>query len=314
MRLVGETVGQYVVATHSTEIINDADPGDILLVRPESRSAKRIRFEGDYNEIFTLLGSSENAQFARLARTKRVLYVEGSDRKDYQRLAKAIGSEEVFSDNETTYMRTDGFSNWDRVPSTSWVFNKMFDFNVSVAAIFDRDYRCDDEVISFLESIKSDSIFCRVLPCKEIENLYLNPKAISRATSRLVDKASFPNWEEIASRIIDEEVSRKKQEVFACRVGERTRYVQLANPKFNPTSLAQQENLAFERNWLDPHFRLSVVPGKDVLAAIFGRLKAELNVSMSKAKIAADTHDDDLGDDVKSIFRELREFFLADLA
>lgn len=51
MKIIRATVGQYIVATHSTEIINGADPGDLLIIRPGSRSAKRIKSATDYGQI-----------------------------------------------------------------------------------------------------------------------------------------------------------------------------------------------------------------------------------------------------------------------
>lgn len=41
--VIGQRVGQYFVATHSTEIINAVEPGDVLIVRPDSRGARRIQ-------------------------------------------------------------------------------------------------------------------------------------------------------------------------------------------------------------------------------------------------------------------------------
>ena len=81
MELVAQRVGQFFVATHSTEIINVADAGDVLIIRPAMNSAKRIQSESGYAEVYSAIGSSENAQFARLAKTRKVLYFEGQDNR-----------------------------------------------------------------------------------------------------------------------------------------------------------------------------------------------------------------------------------------
>ena len=285
VRVVSKTVGQYFIATHSTEIINDVESDDIALVRPGARSAKRLRTDGDYSQAFKLIGSSENAQFARLARTQRVLYVEGDDRALYRRLGKLTGHETVFSDAETTFMRTDGFSNWSRVPSTSWVFNEMFDFEVKVAAIFDRDYRCDEEISKFLSSLKSEMVFCRVLPCKEIENILLVKAATIQAVGKLVDRAKFPAWQDTVIKVFDSSVEEVKAEVFAGRIGEKTSFYSIEHPKFDPKTLAVEENKAFEIGWKSEEFRLRVVPGKRVFSSISDRIQKEIFVTITNARV-----------------------------
>lgn len=207
-------------------------------------------------------------------------------------------------------MQTGGFSNWEKVPATSWVFNEMFDFDIKVAAIFDRDYRSDDEVNAFLADVATDSLFCRVLPCKEIENILLSKTAIFKAVSREVDSTKFPNWSEELEVIVESEIQARKGDVLACRIGQKTKYVQRTNPNFDPTTLAKSENRLFEAAWNSPEFRMSVVPGKQVLAFISGSVKTRFNVSLTAAKIAAEMTEVDLGIEFCSILSDLRSFYI----
>lgn len=128
LNVIGERVGQYFIATHSTEIINAAEPGDVLIIRPESRGAKRIQGESGYSDVYAAIGSSENAQFARLAKTKKVLYFEGKDVRILSKVAKRLGGMDFLSSTNVTLMKTDGFSNWPRVSTSSWVFESFSDF------------------------------------------------------------------------------------------------------------------------------------------------------------------------------------------
>ncbi|WP_244638289.1 ATP-dependent endonuclease [Agrobacterium fabrum] len=165
--VIGQRVGQYFVATHSTEIINAVEPGDVLIVRPDSRGARRIQGESGYSDVYAAIGSSENAQFARLAKTKKVLYFEGKDARILSKVAKKQGGMDFISTGTVTLMKTDGFANWSRVSTSSWVFENFFGFHIPVAAIFDRDYRCDDEVEEFLREVNTKDTRCEVLPPSE---------------------------------------------------------------------------------------------------------------------------------------------------
>lgn len=79
---------QFFLATHAVEIINVADTAELLTVEPGHRSAKRIKRDADYDEMLNYIGSAENADFAKIARNKKVLFVEGKDAKILRRFAK----------------------------------------------------------------------------------------------------------------------------------------------------------------------------------------------------------------------------------
>ncbi|WP_162247286.1 ATP-dependent nuclease [Rhizobium sp. Leaf453] len=195
LKIVSHQVGQFFIATHSTEIINDVDPGDVLVLRPGARSAKRIKNEDDFSSVYDAIGSSENAQFARLARTKKVLYVEGKDARLLGKIGKLAGGSEFLSDSSVTLMKTDGFANWTRVSTSAWVFNQFFEFEVKVASLFDRDYRTDAQVHEFVDELKGSDVLCFVLPFKEIENLLLVPEAIKKVVGRHARGQLPANWE-----------------------------------------------------------------------------------------------------------------------
>jgi len=64
------------MATHATEIINEANSHEIASISSRYRSAKRISSEEDYSELFRYLGASGNADFARIAKARKVIFVE----------------------------------------------------------------------------------------------------------------------------------------------------------------------------------------------------------------------------------------------
>lgn len=285
---ISQRVGQIFIATHSSEIINEVEPGDVVMVRNGARSGKRVKSEADYGQLFGLIGSSENAQFARLARTKKVLYFEGQDRKILRKIGNKVGFPDIFDDAETTFMKTDGFQNWERVSTTAWVFRNLFDFDVRVAAIFDRDYRCDEEIAEFEEKFVSGGLFCRVLPFKEIENVLLHPSAIERAVMRLVDETQFPDWRQLVEAEMETQILKQKGTVSSSRIGERTRFVHKSSRNYDPTTLAIEEGRSFETLWGIPENRRMMVPGKEVFAGICSGLRERIAVSLTAHKVASE--------------------------
>ncbi len=224
LNLIAQRVGQYFVATHSTEIINAVEPGDVLIVRPESRGAKRIQGDAGYSDVYAAIGSSENAQFARLAKTKKVLYFEGRDARILSKIAKKQGGTDFISSATVTLMKTDGFSNWSRVSTSSWVFENFFGFHIPVAAIFDRDYRCDDEIEQFLRDVNTRDTQCRILPVKEIENILLIQNAVSAVVRKHSNRALPADLEKEIQEIFESCFEKMRSKTLSARIGSRISY------------------------------------------------------------------------------------------
>jgi len=62
-----------VMASHSPEIIGEADPSEVVLIDKTRRSGQRLRDVDAVQAVLDLIGSSQNITLARLARNRRVL-------------------------------------------------------------------------------------------------------------------------------------------------------------------------------------------------------------------------------------------------
>jgi energy-coupling factor transporter ATP-binding protein EcfA2 len=80
-----------LLATHSTEIVTEAETDDIVLVNKARQSARRIRDPSQLEEVFGLLGSNMNPILTQLAKTRRVVFVEGRDFQILSRFARKLG-------------------------------------------------------------------------------------------------------------------------------------------------------------------------------------------------------------------------------
>ncbi|MBB3559349.1 hypothetical protein FHX06_000646 [Rhizobium sp. BK512] len=304
--VIGQRVGQYFVATHSTEIINAVEPGDVLIVRPDSRGARRIQGESGYSDVYAAIGSSENAQFARLAKTKKVLYFEGKDARILSKVAKKQGGMDFISSATVTLMKTDGFANWSRVSTSSWVFENFFGFHIPVAAIFDRDYRCDDEVKEFLNDVNTNDTQCRVLPFKEIENLLLVPAAIAAAIRRHSTRVLPANWEDEISNIFQSCLEKMKSKTLSARIGSRISYEVGRGSKKDIATVSAAEEEDFTKSWLYEEFKRKVVPGKAVFSDIAGKVQEKFAVTLTPARIIDELRAGDIDPEMFEILHDIK--------
>ena len=157
LRMVRERFGQFILATHSVEMINDAEPHEVVSVDPSNRSGKRIRTEEEYASLYRYLGSSDNADLARIARSQKVIFVEGKDGRLIRRLAARFGLDRLADSHSVPIVQLGGLSQWRRAAHAAWAFREVLDLDVAVFCLFDRDYRSDEEIAEFLTSASAES-------------------------------------------------------------------------------------------------------------------------------------------------------------
>ena len=70
-----------LVATHSSEIMAEADPSEILLINKRRRKAERLTDVSGVQRAMTAVGSIQNITLTArvLSRNRRVVFVEGDD-------------------------------------------------------------------------------------------------------------------------------------------------------------------------------------------------------------------------------------------
>ena len=114
-----------LVATHSTEMMSEADPSDIVLIDKARHSGERLRDIAGIQEALDLVGSIQNITLARLARSRRVLYVEGGDDFSFiAQFARLAGLRDLGDATDLAPVPTGGFSNWQRIRDVAWGINK----------------------------------------------------------------------------------------------------------------------------------------------------------------------------------------------
>lgn len=309
LQLVAQRVGQFFVATHSTEIINASDAADVLIVRPSARSAKRLRNENGYTEVYSAIGSSENAQFARLARTQKVLYFEGSDNRLLSKVSKALGGIDYLSGSSVTLMKTDGFSNWGKVTNTAWVFKEFFDLEVQVAALFDSDYRSLEEIEDFECKMADAGAFSFVLPFKEIENVLLVPRAIDA----VIQKYSNGFDQSETSAAVEEEFERligeTRDKVFGLRMGHYIQYQLSKNPRLDTPTLSSTFQAQFTKDWSNSEFRTAVVPGKAIFSAMGKFVQEKYGVTLTTSRVADELAPAEIHPKLIKVLADFRSYF-----
>ena len=148
-----------LLATHSTEIISEADPGDLLVVDKKKRSARRIHSQLQIPPIFEVLGSNLNPTLTQLAKSRRVVFVEGKDFKLLSAFSRKVGNRAIANQSDFAIIPVHGF-NPSRIRDLSLGIEATLGVKVLKAVILDRDFRSDEEVEQHLRHFRTFSFTC----------------------------------------------------------------------------------------------------------------------------------------------------------
>ncbi|GLQ22863.1 hypothetical protein GCM10007853_07370 [Algimonas ampicilliniresistens] len=289
---------QYFIATHATEIINESPTQDLIVIDPMAARGKRIATEEQYVAMLDYIGSAQNADFAKISRAKKVIFVEGKDAKILRMFAKKFGYTKLASSSRTPIQRLGGFTQSSRAKATVWAFKELLGVNVETLCLFDRDYRCEKEVENFKSEMEQGNQKCFVLKRKEIENYLCDCGAISSAVNKRLDKSGRPYSCSISDiRALMEGVfDEMKDECNGQILGDYIRFYAKADKHTDTSTHVKNANKQFNAEWATFEGRLALAPGKDVIKRIMSSIQNEYDVSitvnMIVSEISRDTSND----------------------
>jgi len=302
-----------LIATHSTEIITEAETDDIVLINKRRSSARRIKHPAQVEEVFSILGSNLNPILTQLAKTRRVVFVEGQDFQLLARFAHKLGNVRVGNRSDFAVVPIDGF-NPERARNLKSGMETTLGGEISAAAILDKDYRSDKER-SWLE--KQCRTFCELVTihrCKEIENFLLVPSAIDRAAARkIADQAKRsggepPSFSVFASEFLEQYCNEKKSYVQAQYLAVRRKFERIGASGIDDATFNEEVLKEFEKLWDAPASRLLIVPGKDAMGALNRRLQEEYGINITATSVIDAMTRDDIPPDVERLIDGLATF------
>ncbi len=303
-----------LIATHSPEIVTEAEIDEIVVVDKTRRRAARIRNPDQLEGVFRMLGSAINPVLTQLAKTRRALFVEGGDFQILGRFARKLGLDRVGGRAEFAVVPVGGF-NPERIRDLKKGMEETLGGAVTAAAVLDRDYRSDPEKARITEQCLQFCDIAVVHDSKEIENFLLVPDAIDRAASaRLADRAlrrgeSAPQTlSGFAARHLADFADSKRSYVASRYVALRRRYERDIGSGLHEDIVTQQEFEVFEERWRDPMERLRMIPGKDALSCVNHALQEAHGVNVTSTAIIEAMRASEVPQEMRQLLTQLDRF------
>lgn len=294
LRLVSQRNQQTIIATHSTEIIGDVSPDNILVI---DRSKKRSQFAASVpqvQEVIEALGSLENIHLARLWTAKRFLIVEGDDRDILGPLHQRLFPETQLPLQSIPHGEAGGWGGWERAVGATIAMRRAFGQNIKVYCLFDSDYHTVAAISDRYERAERENLYLHVWGRKEIENYLLVPSAIQRLISGRA-MTSGPTRDDIFAEV-DAIVERLRPDAISAIMDALQPY----NKKLTSGSLYKMADRWFgsittrDAKW-------ATVSGKAVLSELSKWSREQFDVSFGATTIARSLQRSEIAEEVVAV-------------
>ena len=297
-RLVFNRGQQTTLATHSIEILAEAEPGSALWVDRSRRTSERPRKDGSLALMGRRLGSGFELGVGRALRSRSVLFVEGDDAPILALIARKLGFHSVASAENYATVPLGGFSrNW-----RAGAFAETVDAlggNVEAFVILDSDLRSQEAIDRETSELRQSGAQVHVWRRRELENYLLNDLLLSKASG-----LRLPEAQELLDRVINAERDEARIELTHQRLDEKLAKNSNTAGLSNKTVLSKA-NEEFEQLWSSRLGRLGLVDAKGVIRALNRELQSSGKRTINTHTLAKAATADSLPEEVTRVFESL---------
>lgn len=294
-----------LIATHSTEIITEAETDEIVLINKRLTSSRRLRNPSQLGEVFLALGSNTNPVLTQLAKTRRALFVEGKDFQILGKFARKLGESNVSNRRDFAVVPVEGF-NPERIRNLKAGMETTLGDKVVASAILDKDYRSNKECNSISTSCAKFVEFVRILKCKEVENFLLVPLAIDRAIRRKIADQSKRTGKSIefqsdSAEIIENFATENKHYIVSQLLSRHRDFERANSPRLDSAKVDEEELSKIDQLWNDPKERLRLIGGKEALTEINKHTQSKYGVGITATAIIDAMHVGEIPEEMKDL-------------
>ncbi|WP_217512936.1 ATP-dependent nuclease [Vibrio metschnikovii] len=312
LNILREIDADIILATHSVEVIGEADPSEILLINKSNHSAKRLKDIEGVQVAIESLGSTQNVTLTHLARTKKILFVEGmADYKSIRRFAKNMGFNDLASGNDLTSFESGGFSSWEKILSFAWGVKNTIDSSLKLFAVYDRDYYCQEKINEITKKLSAELSFSHIHSRKEMENYLLIIPVLERAFM----KQLYAREQRVGCKIkIERSIKDYLIEITGeIKVDVQSQYISkrmdFNNGKGLDTSTISKKAIEdFEQLWSDLDTRMEIVPGKTTIRMLRSLIQGDYKVNLTDFQIIDEFKISEIPEDLSNLIAKLELF------
>jgi hypothetical protein len=175
---------QFIIATHSPEMLAEVDPDAVVVLNRRNRVSKPATSSSAIQELLRHVGSVHNISLARLGTYGRILLVEGEDLPILKLFQNAVDPRSAVPIDALPNSDIGGWSKWPSVITLANFFRHNTSDRIQIFCVLDRDFHTEDEIQRRMAEARSAGVHLHIWTYKEIENYALSAPAIARAITK----------------------------------------------------------------------------------------------------------------------------------
>lgn len=295
-RFVKERFAQVIVATHSVEIMQEADPANILIVDRRHGVSRFADSQPAVQRLVEQIGSISHIQLSRLWHAKKCILVEGEDLSLLAIIHNLLFPDAAVPLDTLPTVPLGGWTGWPYAMGSALLLENAVGENVRPYCLLDSDYHSPAAIEERQRQAKVRGVQLHVWNRKELENYLLVPETIARLVSAKGGGAYKPAPGEIAAKI-DDLASAERDVVFDAYGQEffaedRAKGLAGANDKARNLMAAL---------WQTPEGRAARAPGKALISTLSAWAKAKFGVSFGPAALAREMRPNEVPEELRRV-------------
>jgi predicted ATPase len=290
---------QVLVATHSKEIINYVDPGELLVIDRKQREMRELGEHESAISVLESLGSVDSIDAYQVITQRKVLLVEGpSDRKILSTIAPKLDVH-IFEGPDRLVVVETGGESTPQARTDLGILERIMDREVRSLQLLDRDARLGEYVdgeearsarplhIWRRDSIESyllvpDTLARLVVSRSEGLNLDEVREFVLAALNQAIEELGESTFDRVATRYRRDVIATEQRNVEVAEANERARVV-LADA-------AEAQRLT---------------SGKDLLARVRKMLQEKYGVSFGNQSLLAEMKAEELDEELVDVLKQV---------
>lgn len=210
-----------------------------------------------------------------------------------------------------TVVPVGGFSQWENVKAFAWGIEKTLSIPLTLGAVFDRDYRCDEQIAEIESELTKHLKLAHIHQRKELENYLLVTSALDKAIrSRVLERSRRTGTEPVdteSSAVLLERITNPmRAEILAQYISSRTNHFKGSGLDYS--NIATDAIKAFDLKWNDINTRMEIVPGKTTFSELNRYLSDNYQISLTPPAVISSFGRDDIPRDMVTLLRNLDRF------
>jgi len=294
-----ELAVQVMVATHSKEIINYVDPGELLVIDRKQREMKGLGEHESAISVLESLGSVDSIDAYQVITQRKVLLVEGAtDKKMLSTIAPKLDIH-VFEGADRLVVVETGGESTPQARTDLTILERIMDRQIRSLQLLDRDARLG-EYVGREESRSPRPL--HIWRRDSMESYLFVPDALARIITSRTEGTDFDEVREFIAAAIQQALEELAEATFD-RVATRYRRDVIASEQRN-VEVAEANERAREV-LTDPEERRRLTSGKDFLARVRKRLQDQYGVSFGNQSLLAEMKIEELDEELVSVLRQI---------